>query len=216
MMKRAILCLMALALLLGGVGQASAGPITGGPTGLASPQTTITFDGLGLPDFTPITTQFAGSGVTFQNFGYGNNDKGEAGSTGFSNEDLYSGALFGLSGPAVISFTNPVSAAAFAIVDQGDTFTFSAFLGGVGGTLVDTFTTTVPFNPGQGFVGFQGEIFDTIVFTSVNNSVLAIDNLQFNSAAAVPEPASMTMLGIGAASLVGYGLRRRRQAKVAV
>ncbi len=32
--------------------------------------------------------------------------------------------------------------------------------------------------------------------------------------AAVPEPASMTMLGIGALSLIGYGLRRRR-AKVA-
>ena len=36
--------------------------------------------------------------------------------------------------------------------------------------------------------------------------------VEFFTAAAVPEPSSMTLLGLGALSLGGYVLRRRRQA----
>ena len=35
-------------------------------------------------------------------------------------------------------------------------------------------------------------------------------NLQSNNVSAVPEPATMTMLGIGVAGMFGFGLRRRR------
>ena len=205
-MRRLIPFFGATILLVCGVGPVRAQPITGSLTGLPDPQTTITFDGLNLPDYTPITNQFAASGVTFQNFGYGNGDEGELGSIGFSGQDLYSGDPFNFPGPAVISFSAPVTAAAFAIIDQYDTFTFNAYLGGTGGTLVDTFSETIPGYPGQGFVGFQNETFDTIQITSVSNSAFGIDSLQIGS---VPEPGTMALMVIAVVGLLGcYGLGR--------
>lgn len=45
---------------------------------------------------------------------------------------------------------------------------------------------------------------------------LAIDRFDFSTTtSAVPEPASLTMLGIGAVSLMGYGWRRRKITAVA-
>jgi hypothetical protein len=49
----------------------------------------------------------------------------------------------------------------------------------------------IPFNPGIGFIGFQGERFDTIEIQPESDSALAIDTLQINT---VPEPSSFVLL----------------------
>jgi hypothetical protein len=49
----------------------------------------------------------------------------------------------------------------------------------------------IPFNPAIGFIGFQGERFDTIEIQPESDSALAIDTLQINT---VPEPSSFVLL----------------------
>jgi len=53
-------------------------------------------------------------------------------------------------------------------------------------------------------VGFTGG-------TGALNSTQVISNFSFGPAAA-PEPSTLTLLGIGIASIVGYGWRRRKPA----
>jgi len=167
--------------------------LTGGATGLTSPSAVVTFDELGNLQDQLITTQFAPFGVTFQNFGWDGATFGQAGSIGFSGGDLLNGfPPFPTAEPMIINFTTTVTAAAFAAVDQGGAFALSAFLGGLGGTLVDSFNVVIPSNPGTGFIGFANEIFDTIVISPSTTAAISIDTLQLH-ATAVPEPASAVL-----------------------
>ncbi|HLO85634.1 MAG TPA: PEP-CTERM sorting domain-containing protein [Nostocaceae cyanobacterium] len=202
---------MVLILLGTGVNKAEAAIITGGPVGLTNPTNVVNFDELGNLQGQVITNQFAPFGVTFSNnFLWDNATLGQAGSTGFSGGDLRS-PFPGTS--RVISFSNPVTDAAFAAVDQGAILTVSAWLGGVNGTLVESFRQPIPRNPGSGFIGFKDILFDTIQLNI--NSGISIDTLQFNTApkpdpTPVPEPASLIgILGLGAFGLTS--LRKRKQ-----
>ena len=177
-------------------------PITGGLTGLTGSFSTINFDAGTVAPNGAVTTQFAGA--TFGNFVWAETDSnGQGGSTGFSGGNLMYGSLE----PSTIVFNSTVSAGAFAIVDLGGLVTFNARLGGVSGTIVETFNLTIPFNPGAGFVGFQGISFDTIEIVH-STSAIAIDTLQFKSIASVPD-ANSTLLLLSAA-LVSLGLARRK------
>ncbi|MBA4068175.1 MAG: hypothetical protein C0501_31640 [Isosphaera sp.] len=83
-----------------------------------------------------------------------------------------------------------------------------------GATLLDTqvFPTADEnvFTTFAGFSGFASNITRIRVTPSTGGFVL-IDNLAFG-AAAVPEPASAALLGLGAVGLVGARLRRKRTA----
>jgi len=46
----------------------------------------------------------------------------------------------------------------------------------------------------------------------INNGQIPSESFTLVNASGVPEPASLTLVGIGVVSLVGYGLRRRKQA----
>ena len=206
-MKRLLPSLLVFA-FLGHGALASASPILGGPTGLVSPDFVITFDELGNLQSQVITNQFTTFGVTVTGAWWDNANLGQAGSTGFAGGDLVTGTVGGqLSATTIVlSFGSLVTGAAFAAVDQGGSFTVSSFVGGTGGTLVETFNTAIPTNPGIGFLGFQNSLFDTISITPAGSSLLSIDTLQV---AAVPEPATLLLLGTG----LGAVAARRRLKK---
>lgn len=147
------------------VGIAHAAQITGGPTGLVGPQQTITFDEIVLPQFAAVTNQFAAFGVTFTGVDIDiSNNTGVIPSTGFAGSYLISNIQTSIP-PIVISFSGPVTDAAFASTDSGPVWTIAAYLGGTGGLLVDTFNIGIPSPPGIGFLGFTGLLFDTITVT---------------------------------------------------
>lgn len=152
--------------------QAQAVPITNN-FGLSAPDQTLTFSEVAVAANAPVTTQFAGFGVTFS-----------------GGWDMDTGVFPNISGPALnnfppgnspifIEFALPQSAVAFAMVTNAGTSTFSALLGGVGGTVVESFSApTELFNP-INFFGFSNILFDTIRLEPGGfNNALLIDNLQ--------------------------------------
>ncbi len=189
MMKRAILTLAALALLLGGVGQAKAGQ---------------------LFDFT-----FTGSGVSVS---------GVLDAT--SNGD---GTFTATSGSATVSepnYTGPITLIPGSGNTPGNFFFYdNQLLPGqdpliTGGGLAFTTTASDPsqvniFSNGPASPYTFADNFGVPVNPTPNDFGTAfIANGEF-TLTAVPEPATLTLLGFGIAGLAGYGLRRRKQAVAA-
>jgi hypothetical protein len=182
---------------------ATAAIINGSATGLSSPTTTITFDEVALAPNTTVTNQFAPFGVSFSPLVY------YSPQTGFPNIDGNDVGNFG-NGPDIFSvtlaFTNLQTAAAFALVSNGSSYTFEALLGG---STVDSFSTNVVYTSANNFYGFSGISFDSIRLTSNSSDYFLIDNVQFGTVSAVPEPSTWAMLILGFAG-VGYMAYRRR------
>jgi hypothetical protein len=108
-------------------------------------------------------------------------------------------------GPLKISFSEDLSSVSFnfATVGGANSLTVEAL---ANGTPVSTSTFNSSIPPGQfadeGFAALSG-IFNMLVLTG-GGALLAIDNI---STPAVPEPASLGLLGMGLASLVLLRLR---------
>jgi hypothetical protein len=145
------------ALLLSFVGsrELSAVPILGGPVGLPNPSHVITFDELGNLQDQVITNQFEPFGAVFENVGWDNATRGQAGAIGFAGGDLVNGLAGFPSGPVVIEFTRTVTGAGIAAIDQGGLFLVEAYRGGVGGGPGRILQYRYPFSSRSGFYRFR-------------------------------------------------------------
>ena len=218
-MKRATLILAALAMLLGGVGQTQADVVLytsesafdAATTGL----TTVDFNGIASSDsFVSYGTgPLSLSGVSFT--GNGSMFVIDPGFYGYS----YSNGGFltsDYSSPDIITATLPGGGFTAVGTDFG-----SLFSGGATFTITlstgDTFTVSTSGSIEFGTLGFVGFTSSTPI-TSITFSMPdtpnynALDNFQFGTAVAVPEPTSVVVFGMATlAGAVYCGWRRRKQ-----
>ena len=193
-------------LLLAAWGVAAAAPISGSPTGLASPELTITFDEHILTPGDVLTNQYADLGLTFTpNLFY----SCQEGFDNITGNTATSFGCFGSGGDRVFSFSLKFSvdqtAAAFAMVSNDSVWTFEALDDGV---VVESFNANAFFdtNGPNNFFGFTGIMFDEIRITSPDEDSMILDNVQLSS---VPEPGALALLGI---AFAGFAASRRRRA----
>lgn len=180
-------------------------------TGIASPALTITFSELALTANTVVTNQYASFGVTFSPNVF-QNPQAVSGPHVDATPNSLSNFSFvpDQSIPQFsILFNVDQTAAAFAMITNTGTSTFEAYLNGV---LVESFSTTTFSSNINNFYGFTGITFDEIrVSVGGSNQRGIFDNLQLGttSTSAVPEPATVALLGAGLAAL-RYRRRRTR------
>lgn len=231
-MKRVTLLLAALALVLGGVGPAVAGPIvySGFDNGANSTDprpnsnaakaafdlavgatSLITFETSPLGNFVNLVV---GSGVTADSGEIRNTPSGSPDSLyGYNTTAGGSQFLSRFGGDLIFTFSTPIDA-------------FGAYFSGIQSqasgqetiTYTDGSTETVNIpntsmpDGGVAFVGFS-DVGKQIASVQLHflNDIVGVDDVQYR-AGAVPEPGTLTMLGMASASFAGYfGWRRRKQ-----
>jgi hypothetical protein len=189
-------------------------------TGLASPESTVTFSEQSLTDGVGVTNQFAPQGVEFSFLIFDDNTYGGGGFTNISDEALFRPAAADGITPTVftVSFTTALTGAAFAMVTNTGTGsnTFEALLAGA---VVETGTRASDISAADNYYGFTGITFDAIRVSvdSSTNGWMVIDNVQLGSAShggsgAVPEPATLVIWSVMAAIGLVTHHRRRRSA----
>jgi hypothetical protein len=174
--------------------------------GLASPHTTLDFEGLGAG--TPVENQFAGQGVVFTQTSGG--PLVTLASDSFAGMDGF--ALNQGNGSFEIQFLGTVTEAAFAFMTNPGTSTFRSLLNGVE---VEAFTvgTGYAFDPSPGtWFGFSGLTFDTIeVLAGGTGQAFRMDNLQFGEVTAPAQLSLPAALPIFVGGLTFFSVLRSRR-----
>lgn len=185
----------------------------------------FTFEGLPVGNFTTLAVA-PGVSVTLTNSDPSSTPAGirnEAGSvtlgyntTAGGSQYLRVSPLLGLQPvSATFNFAQPVNAfgAYFTGVGTASTSTVHLLLND--GTARDVIITGAPTG-GATFFGFTdaGASISSLVIQEVPGGngidIFGIDDVRYTTAAAVPEPGSITLLGLGVVGLAGYGWRRRK------
>ncbi len=165
--------------------QAWAASIQSSSTGLASPDTLLTFDEIVLPENSPLTIEYNGFGVTFSGLNYDPSlfagpwaPDGTAPFLGNLTDDADQFTDWS------VTFNTTLSEAAFTLTAGSGNQTLTALLNG---TPVESFSFFFGTASDSGYFGFEGIAFDEIQMTA--GSGVFIDNLQFSSVIpSLPQP----------------------------
>jgi len=129
--------------------------------------------------------------------------------TGWQNEQTSGENLFGtLDGFINLTFTSPVSNLTMDVLNGTGASTFTVNLYDFNDILFSSTNSGLPDWPSVWHYGYAGGGISKVRI--LGNSDFALDTISFNTATAVPEPATLTLLGAG---LVGAFASRRRKAK---
>jgi hypothetical protein len=211
-MKKALHMLVVLSVVLTWTGYAQAGLIHGfgNPLAAVPGGTQIDFESQPVSTFATLTIGNATFHGDTGNLRIQSNLAGNYNTTGTKYLDNNAGGT----NTFEVDFAAPVDAFAFNFGASDFNWTMTAYNSSNIVIETEVITPSHANNNGE-YWGISNSGIAKVVLSDGNDYIL-LDNFTYSQTSAVPEPGSLAMLGIGALSLIGYRLRRRKQAVVPV